>query len=365
MTANTLAVRGRYISPAFWTSDDVCDLPSDSHRVMFIGLWAGADREGRLKDEPGRIGRRVRSWDPRGAAPLIDHLVSVGMVVRYVVGDQRCLWLPAFKKWQHVHPHEARSSLPPPPNGPMSRNVITSHDAGTAGETPVAADAPALDGSKCPSEPSEPSEPSGKSNAARSENATLFALELVASKPPDSSAIEDDIFEHWRAVMGKNGASQFTKERRDAVRERLAEGRSAADIKRAIEGCAKTPFNMGLDPKHRGQKRNDLELICRTGGHVERFMENADSPPPVARAGPDPNTGIIGADEAYRAEVCACCGDTAGGGHFGEPPRWLCYGRCLAAARDWAEEQAPGRMWTVDVGPWIQLQSTQSQGVAQ
>jgi len=47
-------------------------------------------------------------------------------------------------------------------------------------------------------------------------------------------------------------------------------------LKAAVEGCSKTPHNMGRNDT--GQRWDDLELICRDGAHVERFMGNAKAP---------------------------------------------------------------------------------------
>ncbi len=84
------------------------------------------------------------------------------------------------------------------------------------------------------------------------------------------------VFEHWRDVM-KTPRSILDDKRRRAVKARLDEGRSVDDLKAAIDGCAKTPHNMGVND--RGEKFNDLELICRNGPNVERFMRNAQAPP--------------------------------------------------------------------------------------
>lgn len=85
-----------------------------------------------------------------------------------------------------------------------------------------------------------------------------------------------EVFEHWRQVLDKPRAL-FSADRRRKVEARLREGRSVEDLKRAVDGCASTPFNRGEND--RGQRYDDLELICRTNAHVERFMANAEAPP--------------------------------------------------------------------------------------
>lgn len=341
MTANTLAVRGRYISPAFWTSDDACELPSDSHRVMFIGLWCVCDREGRIEDEPGRIGRRVRSWDSRGAAPLIEHLVTVGMVRRYEVGGVRVLWIPSFKKWQRPHPHEARSYLPPPPAEAMSLHVTERHHTATTEEIGSESTPSTPDVSKCPSEPSEPSEPSG-------EKPLSSELDLQLVEQPAVVGFTA-VFDHWKRVMGHPDAKPIEKRKR-AVARRLDEGYTVEQLKQAVDGCALTPHNMGENDRH--ERYDDLELICRDGAHVERFIRNATSPP--KRKGPDPNDDIV---RARRTARCAACG----AGAIGQFANIDVCAEHLRPAEAEGQRINPEAPWSVDLTQWA---SKHSQGAA-
>lgn len=114
--------------------------------------------------------------------------------------------------------------------------------------------------------------PSTEHRAPNTEEAKTL-VDQEAGRPP-SDVVE--VFEHWRTVMA-TPRSILDKKRRAAVQARLAEGRTVEDLKSAIDGCAKTPHNMGVND--RGEKFNDLELICRNGPNVERFMRNAQAPP--------------------------------------------------------------------------------------
>ena len=59
------------------------------------------------------------------------------------------------------------------------------------------------------------------------------------------------------------------------IKARLREGYSVEDLCNAIDGCHRTPHNLGQND--RGQKYLGLELICRNGSQVTRFMEAATS----------------------------------------------------------------------------------------
>lgn len=104
--------------------------------------------------------------------------------------------------------------------------------------------------------------------------------ELPLSAVADPRPVK--VFEHWRKVMAKNARTAFDDKRRKAVERRLADGYTAEDLCRAIEGCSFTPHNMGEND--RKERFDDLELICRDAAHVDRFRATAlAAHPPSAR----------------------------------------------------------------------------------
>jgi len=106
-------MRRREISPEFWTDDRVVEL-SDAAKLLFIGLWNLADREGRLEDRPKTIGFKLRPWAPLEAADLLAELASAGLVRRYEVEGAKLLCIPRFLDHQNPHPKEMASKLPAP-----------------------------------------------------------------------------------------------------------------------------------------------------------------------------------------------------------------------------------------------------------
>lgn len=79
----------------------------------------------------------------------------------------------------------------------------------------------------------------------------------------------EDIFEHWKRVMGKDRA-KLTPGRKRAIQARIKEGYTKEDIQDAIDGCAAIPYNMGDNPSRK--QYNDLTLICRSGEKLEYYM---------------------------------------------------------------------------------------------
>lgn len=105
--------RIRSIKPNFFTSDDTCRCSRDA-RLLFIGLWTEADREGRLEDRPQQIKTRLfPDEDDMNIGTLLDELHAAEMIERYAVGVFRVIQIRNFAKHQRPHPKEAASTLPP------------------------------------------------------------------------------------------------------------------------------------------------------------------------------------------------------------------------------------------------------------
>lgn len=77
-----------------------------------------------------------------------------------------------------------------------------------------------------------------------------------------------EVFDYWARELGHERA-KLTSDRRRKVSARLAEGYTVAQLKAAIDGIKNSPHHMGKNDQ--GVVYDDLELICRSGSHVERF----------------------------------------------------------------------------------------------
>jgi hypothetical protein len=73
--------RIRTIKPDFFTSDDICAL-SPLARLLYIGLWCEADREGRLVWAPRVLKRRYLPEDNCDIEALCRELIERELVVR-------------------------------------------------------------------------------------------------------------------------------------------------------------------------------------------------------------------------------------------------------------------------------------------
>ncbi len=105
-------MRSRNIKPAFFINEDIASLPPLA-RLFFIGLWCAADRDGRLEDRPLKLKAQVLPFDSAANVPeYIDHLVRLGLLVRYEVDGSKYLQIINFTKHQNPHHTEKKSALP-------------------------------------------------------------------------------------------------------------------------------------------------------------------------------------------------------------------------------------------------------------
>lgn len=81
------------------------------------------------------------------------------------------------------------------------------------------------------------------------------------------------LFDFWRAKTGHQNA-QPTRDRERRVVARLREGYTEQQIQRGILGCARSDWHRGENPE--GRRYDDLELICRSGSKLEKFIALAD-----------------------------------------------------------------------------------------
>ena len=104
--------RARNIKPGFFLNDELAECSRDA-RLLFIGLWTIADREGRLVDKPKRIKLEVFPYDNDvDCELLLGQLALKGFIVRYSVGADNFIEIPKFKKHQTPHFKEKQSEIP-------------------------------------------------------------------------------------------------------------------------------------------------------------------------------------------------------------------------------------------------------------
>lgn len=104
-------MRARNIKPGFWKNEDLVEVPFE-YRLLFIGLWMLADREGRLEDRPKRIKMELFPADNVDVKAGLDELCRLGLLERYEAEGVNVLLITKFGEHQSPHHSEKRSELP-------------------------------------------------------------------------------------------------------------------------------------------------------------------------------------------------------------------------------------------------------------
>jgi len=106
--------RIRTIKPAFFQNEELAGLPGLA-RLLFIGLWTVADREGRLEDRPRRLKAQILPYDDADVDALLTALAGARFITRYSVDGVGYIEIPHFGKHQRPHPNEFCERFPGPP----------------------------------------------------------------------------------------------------------------------------------------------------------------------------------------------------------------------------------------------------------
>lgn len=128
--------RARLVKPGLFTNDVLAEV-SFAGRLLFIGLWTLADKEGRIEDRPKKIRGELFPHDQVDADAELTALDQYGFIKRYEVNGKRYIQVLEFKKHQSPHPREAESQIPAmdqPPAEPEQgcAEPLASNGPGTA-----------------------------------------------------------------------------------------------------------------------------------------------------------------------------------------------------------------------------------------
>lgn len=74
--------RSRNLKPGFFKNEALAEC-TPLARLLFVGLWCLADREGRLEDRPKRIRAELLPYDDGSVDDLLSELHEAGFILRY------------------------------------------------------------------------------------------------------------------------------------------------------------------------------------------------------------------------------------------------------------------------------------------
>ncbi|MDH2661894.1 hypothetical protein [Acinetobacter baumannii] len=301
--------RARNIKPSFFMNEDIIELPYEA-RLLFIGLWTLADREGRLENRPKKIKMSLFPADDINVAEQLDNISKLGFIELYNADGIDVIQIVNFVKHQTPHGLEKDSELPDR-NGiytvyqrnPKNKTIVgkaiqlnksdLKHFYDKTGPFAPQNTGSAVENSYQESE-SNQANSSGNTqeqldngsktvsisdqNALNPESFNLnpesFNKNICppngepvpAEKPKENFKNEiQEVFEFWKVTFNKNNRTILDNQRKSKIQARLKEGYTVEDIKTAIVGCSKSQFH--IEGNH-----TDLTLICRDATKLDHFL---------------------------------------------------------------------------------------------
>ena len=105
--------RIRTIKPDFFLDDELATLDIYA-RMVFIGLWTQADKEGKLEDKPKKLKVTILPYDNKDIDKLLWLLAESKFIQRYEANGKKYIKITNFNKHQRPHHTEQPSSIPEP-----------------------------------------------------------------------------------------------------------------------------------------------------------------------------------------------------------------------------------------------------------
>jgi hypothetical protein len=90
-------MRARNIKPSFFKNPDLGECSPEA-RLVFVGLWCMADREGRMLDRAKLVKAEVFPYDNIDTEAILCELADRGLIKRYQAKDQKIIWIVNFSK---------------------------------------------------------------------------------------------------------------------------------------------------------------------------------------------------------------------------------------------------------------------------
>ena len=255
--------RIRTIKPEFWVSEQILSC-SPNARLLFIGMWNFADDHGVHPASYIRLKAEIFPADnctSENIKTSINELIKNGLIREYTVEGKSYWIVTGWGSHQRIDRPTYRYPTPE-----SSLKTIVDNSTTTRREL--------IEASQSTLRIVDESSTTEWNGMDR--NGKDLNIGEVETSPCDISdstlSASNQVFQHWQTVMNHPHA-KLDKKRKGKIKQALKLGYSVADLKQAIDGCAKTPFNMGKNDN--GQRYDDIGLILRDAAHIDRFINNA------------------------------------------------------------------------------------------
>jgi len=127
-------MRARNIKPDFFKNEDLAECDPLA-RLLFIGLWCMADKEGFIEYRPKKIGAELLPYESRNIEKFLEQLGTRLFIIIWCTKNfenekvPRFIQIPNFLKHQNPHKNEKPSEIKPLFENPeISRNFVKLHE---------------------------------------------------------------------------------------------------------------------------------------------------------------------------------------------------------------------------------------------
>lgn len=256
--------RIRTIKPEFWVSEQIIAC-SPNARLLFIGMWNFADDNGVHPSSYVRLKAEVFPADnctPENIKTWVNELIKNGLIREYAVEDKSYWIVTGWASHQRIDRPTYRYPTPESTLRTIVDNSTTTQREliETSQSTPRIADDLST------------TEWNGMDRNGKDLN--ICEVETSPVCVSDSSSLAcKQVFEYWQVSLNHPNA-KFDDNRKRIIKRALEkDGYSIEQLKRAIDGCKNTPYNMGKNDN--GKIYDRIGLIFRNADNIERFMNNA------------------------------------------------------------------------------------------
>lgn len=290
--------RIRSIKPEFFFDEELADL-SAMHRLLFIGLWTQADREGRMEDRPRRIKAAVFPYEDADIEQMLSDLARGNFIIRYEAGGESYIAVRTFGEHQRPHTREAESIIPPPP---LDAQATNQGEAENQTESQGDGEAQPRQCLSIAKDCGKGREGKGRDQDHTSNSADAEPDLTAPDEPPDLALIPpepdplgrfgpDDLLAMWneQAHPAMPRAQKLTGSRRRKIETRLRENPEPEFWEDVIEAAGASPHCRGESRPAPGANkpwRCTLDFIVDNDTNALKILEGAYGDD--REAGPEP-----------------------------------------------------------------------------
>lgn len=261
--------RNRMVKADFWVSEQIVSCSRDA-RLLFIGLWCFCDDAGVHPASLKRLKMEVFPGDNCSENDIKDwlgELLQHGLIREYAVQENLYWIVTGWRNHQKIDKPTYRFPVPQSELKEVSydyKQLIRANKSTSNSRTiSEFSDNTSLEVAA--------KEKKGKEKEKKKHTSEVETSPVTVSDSSHTNS--QQLFEYWQTVMNHQRAVLDVKRQRTIAK--ALKIYSFEDLKKAIDGCKNTPYNMGKNDRQ--QLYDDIGLILRDAEHIERFIGNANN----------------------------------------------------------------------------------------